>query len=252
MSFVSTIEYLLRSLKRWLNDASASFCATATAAASFLASVASVVTSPTRPSRLCSRCPAASIACVLDAVRSDVSRSFDSWSSTRVVIRVSVAPTCSRTNPFVAHADASNAMPPHISRAANCRFMERTSWPIGSHGDQGLSRTFRTLGPSRRRCRKNSSRKRVHWLHSDRMRSREEEEVTLRVFVTTTLVLLAGCAGSSLPYTPEHPPPGARVSAAYQIVADRLRVELDTDGRRVEETKMLQSDGCQPRARSHR
>jgi hypothetical protein len=80
------------------------------------------------------------------------------------------------------------------------------------------------------------------------MRSREEEEVTLRVFVTTTLVLLAGCAGSSLPYTPEQPPPDARVSAAYQIVADRLRVELDTDGRRVEEAKILKTDGSELRA----
>jgi hypothetical protein len=74
------------------------------------------------------------------------------------------------------------------------------------------------------------------------------EEMTLRVFVATTLVLLAGCAGSSLPYTPEQPPPGARVSAAYQIVADRLRVELDTDGRRVEEAKILKTDGSELRA----
>lgn len=72
--------------------------------------------------------------------------------------------------------------------------------------------------------------------------------MTIRLFVTTTFLLLAGCAGSSLPYAPEQPPPGARVSAAYTIVADRLRVEFDTDGRRVEEAKILKPDGSELRA----
>lgn len=69
--------------------------------------------------------------------------------------------------------------------------------------------------------------------------------MTIRLLVTTTFVLLAGCASSSLPYTPDQPPAGARVSAAYQIVADRLRVEFDTDGRRVEEAKILKPDGSE-------
>ena len=66
--------------------------------------------------------------------------------------------------------------------------------------------------------------------------------------LTTMVVLLAGCAGTSLPYTPAQQPSGARVSAAYQVVADRLRVELDTDGRRVEEAKILRADGSELRA----
>jgi hypothetical protein len=69
-----------------------------------------------------------------------------------------------------------------------------------------------------------------------------------RSVIVIALVLLAGCAGTSLPYTPAQQPSGARVSAAYQVVADRLRVELDTDGRRVEEAKILRPDGSELRA----
>jgi hypothetical protein len=69
-----------------------------------------------------------------------------------------------------------------------------------------------------------------------------------RLVGVTTLVLLAGCAGTSLPYTPAQQPAGARVSAAYQVVVDRLRIELDTDGRRVEEAKILKADGSELRA----
>lgn len=72
--------------------------------------------------------------------------------------------------------------------------------------------------------------------------------MTIRWRLVTALVLLAGCAGTSLPYTPEQQPQGAKVSAAYQVVADRLRIELDTDGRRVEEAKILKTDGSELRA----
>ena len=46
---------------------------------------------------------------------------------------------------------------------------------------------------------------------------------------------LGACASSSLslPYRPEVQPSGATISAAYTIVADRLRVEIATDGRRL-------------------
>jgi hypothetical protein len=66
-----------------------------------------------------------------------------------------------------------------------------------------------------------------------------------RWLVATVLVPLVGCASASLPYTPAQQPPGARVSAAYQIVGDRLRIELDTGGRRVEEVKILVADGAE-------
>ena len=56
--------------------------------------------------------------------------------------------------------------------------------------------------------------------------------------------VLAGCASTSLPYTPERQPSGARVAAAYQMVGDELRIEVETSGRRVEEAVLLQGDGA--------
>jgi hypothetical protein len=65
----------------------------------------------------------------------------------------------------------------------------------------------------------------------------------LRRLGVLALVSLAGCATTALPYTPAQQPSGARVSAAYQIVGDRLRIEIDTDGRRLEEAKIIRADG---------
>jgi hypothetical protein len=48
---------------------------------------------------------------------------------------------------------------------------------------------------------------------------------------------------SGLPYKPEVQPPGATVSAAYTIVADRLRVEIDSGGRRLERAQIVKPDG---------
>jgi hypothetical protein len=70
----------------------------------------------------------------------------------------------------------------------------------------------------------------------------------MRPLIVVVLSILGGCATSSLPYTPAQQPAGARVSAAYQLVADRLRIELDTGGRRVEEAKILKADGGEVRA----
>ena len=57
---------------------------------------------------------------------------------------------------------------------------------------------------------------------------------------------LAACASSSsgLPYKPEVQPPGATVSAAYTIVGDRLRVEIEGGGRRVERAQIVMPDGA--------
>jgi hypothetical protein len=63
-----------------------------------------------------------------------------------------------------------------------------------------------------------------------------------RVLAITALVAFSGC-GTTLPYTPEQQPPGAKISAAYRIVGDRLGVEIDTDGRRLEEVRILRPDG---------
>lgn len=57
------------------------------------------------------------------------------------------------------------------------------------------------------------------------------------------LVVLAGCARATLPYRPEPQPAGARVSAAYQIVGDRVGIEIDTDGRRLEQAWIVKPDG---------
>ena len=73
----------------------------------------------------------------------------------------------------------------------------------------------------------------------------------MRATVATMLLpgLLAGalaaCSSSSsgLPYKPAVQPPGATVSAAYTIVSDRLRVEIDGRGRRVERAQIVKPDG---------
>jgi hypothetical protein len=56
---------------------------------------------------------------------------------------------------------------------------------------------------------------------------------------------LGACAStsSSLPYQPEVQPAGATLSAAYTIVADRLRVEIDGGGRRLERAQIVRPDG---------
>lgn len=50
-------------------------------------------------------------------------------------------------------------------------------------------------------------------------------------------------ASSGLPYKPEVQPPGTTVSAAYTIVGDRLRVEIDGGGRRLERAQIVTPDG---------
>jgi hypothetical protein len=64
------------------------------------------------------------------------------------------------------------------------------------------------------------------------------------------LLALAGCASATLPYTPDHQPAGAKIAAGYQMLADRLRIELDTDHRRLEDIWIVRSDGNAVRAQS--
>jgi hypothetical protein len=65
-----------------------------------------------------------------------------------------------------------------------------------------------------------------------------------------TLVVLAGCSRATLPYKPEQQPDGAKISAGYQMLADRLRIEIDTDHRRLEDIWIVRSDGNAVRAQS--
>jgi len=53
------------------------------------------------------------------------------------------------------------------------------------------------------------------------------------------VIALGGCASASLPYKPESPPSGAALSADYTLLADRLRVEVDTSGYRLEDAQII-------------
>jgi hypothetical protein len=64
------------------------------------------------------------------------------------------------------------------------------------------------------------------------------------------LVVLTGCSHPMLPYTPERQPEGAKISAGYQMLADRLRIEIDTDHRRIEDIWIVRSDGNAIRAQT--
>lgn len=46
-----------------------------------------------------------------------------------------------------------------------------------------------------------------------------------------------------LPYRPEPQPAGARISAAYTLVGDRIRIEIDTGGRPLEQVWIMKPDG---------
>jgi hypothetical protein len=61
--------------------------------------------------------------------------------------------------------------------------------------------------------------------------------------LVVALFVLVGCARATLPYKPEPQPPGARLSAAYQIVGAQIRIEIDTGGRPLEQVWILKPDG---------
>ena len=60
-----------------------------------------------------------------------------------------------------------------------------------------------------------------------------------RFLVAALVIALGGCASASLPYKPESPPSGAAISADYTLLADRLRVEIDTSGYRLEDAQLI-------------
>jgi hypothetical protein len=61
-------------------------------------------------------------------------------------------------------------------------------------------------------------------------------------------LVLAGCAPATLPYVPARQPAGVVLSAAYRVAGDRLRVELDTGGYRVEWAEVVRPDASAARA----
>lgn len=54
---------------------------------------------------------------------------------------------------------------------------------------------------------------------------------------------LSGCSAATLPYKPETPSPGPAISADYGLLVDRLRVEIDTAGYRLEDAHLVRPDG---------
>src|SRR4030095_3350688 len=62
-----------------------------------------------------------------------------------------------------------------------------------------------------------------------------------------SMALLAGCAASGLRDKPEPPGVGASISADYTVLADRVRVEIDTRGARLEDMQILKPDGAEIR-----
>jgi hypothetical protein len=71
-----------------------------------------------------------------------------------------------------------------------------------------------------------------------------------RSSIVIALVFLAGCSQATLPYKPEEQPKGAKVSAAYQMLTDRLKIEIDTDHRRLEDIFIVRADGTAVRAQT--
>ncbi len=68
-----------------------------------------------------------------------------------------------------------------------------------------------------------------------------------------SMIAIAGCSSSTpapaptssnLPYKPEVPVAGPPISAAYTVVSDHLRVEIDTGGRRLERAQIVKADGA--------
>ena len=57
------------------------------------------------------------------------------------------------------------------------------------------------------------------------------------------LLVLTGCVSSGLRYKPEPPGVSAPVSADYTVLADRVRVEIDTRGARLLDAQILKADG---------
>jgi hypothetical protein len=70
------------------------------------------------------------------------------------------------------------------------------------------------------------------------------------LLIASVLMLLAGCSRATLPYKPEQQPRGAKIAAGYQLLADRLRVEIDTDHRRLEDVWIVRTDGNAVRAQT--
>jgi hypothetical protein len=67
-------------------------------------------------------------------------------------------------------------------------------------------------------------------------------KLTTRLFALT--LALTGCSSTTLPYKPVSQPSGVYLSADYVLLADRLRVEVDTGGYRLEDAQIVKPDNA--------
>ena len=67
-------------------------------------------------------------------------------------------------------------------------------------------------------------------------------KLTRYLFALT--IALTGCSSTTLPYKPVSQPSGATLSADYMVMADRLRVEVDTSGYRLEDAQIVRADNA--------
>jgi hypothetical protein len=70
------------------------------------------------------------------------------------------------------------------------------------------------------------------------------------VWLSALALAFGACASASLPFKPEPPAPNRSLSADYMLMADRLRVEIDTDGYRLEEAHIVKGDNAIVRAQT--
>ena len=64
----------------------------------------------------------------------------------------------------------------------------------------------------------------------------------LRTYLFALTIALTGCSSTTLPFKPVSQPSGVYLSADYVLLADRLRVDLDTYGYRLEDAMILRVD----------
>jgi len=57
-------------------------------------------------------------------------------------------------------------------------------------------------------------------------------------------IALTGCSSTTLPYKPVSQPSGVYLSANYMLLADRLRVDVDTYGYRLEDAMIVRPDNA--------
>ena len=67
-------------------------------------------------------------------------------------------------------------------------------------------------------------------------------KLTTCLFALT--IALTGCSTTTLPFKPVSQPAGVYLSADYVLLADRLRVEVDTGGYRLEDAQIVRSDNA--------